>query len=187
MDRFKDANGTAYGGGGKKAEGSTKSGGGIGENIAKNISREDNIKLTGVNDHLHGSVIYIHVIELDVAILVFVECFYGITPKSRDVEDIGFVDAGYLVAAFAGPIEGDSCYAFNFAYGVDHGVPGSFLGAFPFFTYRLAKVNATGEFADGKEVEAADGFWTKGRVFSKRVGNGHGTQIGEGAEFFADF
>lgn len=159
VDGFEDAKGTADGGGGKKSEGAAEGGGGIGENVAEYISGEDDIKLTGVDDHLHGGVVDIHMIELYIAVFVFVESFDGVSPESGNVEDIGFIDAGYFVAAFACPIEGDACDAFDFADGVDHGVPGSFFGSFAFFAYGLAKVDAAGEFADGKEIESADGFW----------------------------
>ena len=124
MYRLKAANGAAYGGGGKKAEGSTESGGGIGENIAKNISREDDIKLTLMT--ICMAVIDIHVIEFYVATR-FRECFDCIT-KVESVEDIGFVDAGYLIGVCA---QSKATALREFRLRSSHGVPGSFFAPSP--------------------------------------------------------
>ncbi len=108
----------------------------------------------------------------------------GGAPELRDLEDVGLVDGGELLAALAGELEGDAGDADDLVAGVAHGVDGLAGSLVP--PAGLAEVEAAEELADEEDVDAFGDLGAEGRVGGEGgVGDG-GAEVGEAAELLAD-
>ncbi|OIQ77381.1 hypothetical protein GALL_409300 [mine drainage metagenome] len=111
-------------------------------------------------------------------------------PELESFQDVGFVDAGNTLAAFACGLKGDVGNALNFRLAVAHGVEG-LLGtrkmsiAGDASATRLAKVNISREFANDQQVKPGNQFWLEARsVDQLLIANGR-AQIGKQPQVLA--
>ncbi len=162
MHGFVEIDGAADGGRGQHAERAGDDAGLVGEDVAEEVLGEDDVEVArDVHDvHRHG--VDELVFECDVGV-VLGDFSDGGAPELRDFEDVGLVDGGDFVAAFAGEFEGDAGDADDFSFRVAHGVNG-FVG---FLVPRAgcAEVEAAEELADEENVGVFGDFWAQGRAF----------------------
>ena len=71
MDGLVQARGSiSDGGGGQQADGASDHGCLVGQDIAEHILGHHHVELAGVTDQLHGTVVYQHVLILDIGVLL---------------------------------------------------------------------------------------------------------------------
>mmetsp|Transcript_635 Transcript_635/g.1345 ORF Transcript_635/g.1345 Transcript_635/m.1345 type:complete len:399 (-) Transcript_635:85-1281(-) len=87
------------------AERAHQHGGLVGEDVAEDVARHDNVELLGVADELHGGVVHVHVAQLDLGVLgVLLD--HHVPPQLAHVEHVGLVHAAHLVSALGRDVEG---------------------------------------------------------------------------------
>ena len=178
--------GRAEAGAGEHTEGTSDHGHFVAQDVAEKVFGEDDVEAFRLFDELHGSVVHVEVAKGDVG--VFGGDFGdGFTPEDAVFEDVGFVDGGEFFTALLRGLKGDVGDANDLAAFVNHGVDGNGFAISYFGEFRLAKVEATGEFAHAKHVESAvNEVGTNGRGVGEGGEAKGGAQIGEEAEMFAE-
>ncbi len=155
----------------------------VGEDVAEEVLCEDDVEVAGDVHDVHRHGVDELVLEGDVGV-VLCDLGDGGAPELGDLEDVGLVDGGDLLAALAGEFEGYASYADDLFAGVAHGVDGFVGVTIP--PAGLAEVEAAEQLADEEDVDVFGDFGAQGRAGGKgSVGDG-GTQIGEASEGLAD-
>ncbi len=175
-------------GGGEHAEGAADDGHFVGKDVAEHVFGEDHVELVRVAGELHGGVVDIHVGQLDFGGVFGDVIGDGFAPKNGGFEDVGFVDGADAFATGLGGADGDFGDALDFALFINHCVDGLDVAVVEGGgLFRLAEIDAAGEFADADDVDAfrdALGF-ERGGVDEFAVEEA-GADVGEEGKVFAE-
>ena len=77
----------------------------IRKDVPKHILRENHVKLTGIHDQLHGTIVHQHVGQLHFRVIPG-NFLYHLPPQSGGIKDIGLIHAGYFLPALHGNVKG---------------------------------------------------------------------------------
>ena len=122
----------------------------VGEDVAEEVARDDDVELRGIAHELHGGVIHQHVFEQNVGI-VGMHVVHALAPKPGGLEHVGFVYARDLSPSLLRQLEGDSRYPLHFQLAVSHDVIA--LGAVFSAPHALfAEIDAADELAHDEQV-----------------------------------
>lgn len=159
----------------------------IGDNITEQVASNNNtIQLAGVLNHKHSSRVNKMVPDLDLRELLLHNLRNNLAPQTAGSEDISLVQGphgqGRVVLQSKVGSETDDTLDLGAGVGLSvHGVTGAVI-------FRaLAEVNATGEFTDDVEVDAAaDLLLERGALDQGGSGEVAGTQVAECAHLLTE-
>ena len=109
-----------------------------------------------VFNQLHGGVVNVHMRQLNVRIL-FGDFIDDFAPQNGSLQNVRFVDGGYLTAALTRGFKCDARDTFNFKAVIHLGIECFFMLAVAFAPFWLTEVDPTGQFTDAQNVEAICG------------------------------
>lgn len=184
VNRLVEARARADGGRRHHADGAADDGRLVGEDVAEEVARDDDIELRRTDGQLHRAVVDVEVVELNVRIRL---CDLGhrAAPEARRREDIGLVDRRDLAAAQLGRLEGELRDAVDLRNGVVLEVPGA-LGAVVLLRLALVtEVDAADELAHDDEVDALDELRLQRGVLDECIGYFDRAQVGVESEVLA--
>ena len=187
MDGLEEGRGAlSHGGRGQHAQGAGDGRGFVGENVAKDVAREQHVKLRGIAHKLHGRIVHVHVREFHFGV-VLVHGGDDFPPQARGFEHIALVDGADPLLALHGRFKGHDGNAADLFFGIEHGVEACPLAVAHFNTPGLAKVDVAGQFADHDEIQALLGRGRLEQAGAGKFGQEQGrTQVGKEPEFLAD-
>ena len=154
----------------------------VGQDVAKQVAGQNNVELAGVEHQLHGAVVNVEVIGLDVGILGG-DTLYGFAPHTARLKNVRLVDARHLAATLAGHIEGDASDALDFGRGVVHVV----MARTGLVAPLLAEVHIAHELAAYNQVKAiAQSLGLQRACVGQRGPQLGGAQVREQVQLFAN-
>lgn len=158
------------------------------DNITKQVASNNNtIQLPRVLDHNHSRRVNKLVPNLHLRELLLENLRHNLTPQPTRRENIGLVQTphGERRVVLQGHVGGETGDAFDFGARVRLCVQ---CVAVAVVFLAVAEVNTTSQFTDDVEVDAAADVGAEGGAFYER-GSGEvaGTEVTEGAHFFAEF
>ena len=145
--------GIAERGGGQHANGTGDHRRFVGQDVAENVARHDDVELRGILDQLLRGVVHQHVDQFHVGV-VLRHFVHRLSPQAGGVEHVRLVDGSDLLSPAARHFKGDLSDARHFLHGVLLGVPGVFAHFRVNAAAPLAEVDAADEFAHDDEVHA---------------------------------
>jgi SAM-dependent methyltransferase len=93
------------------------------EDIAERVFGHDDIEAGWVPHQLHGAGIDQQVIDRHIGIIAR-DAFGNVSPQTRCVEDVRFIDRGDFPAPAPRQVEGGAHDAINFTFRIEHGIDG---------------------------------------------------------------
>ena len=160
-------------------------GGGVRQHVAEQVVGDDDVELARIAHQLHGTVIGVHVGQLDVRVLGVVDGLGDLAPEDAAFHDVGFLDRADPVLAFARQVEGDADDPLDLGHGVGLGIdaaPGAVGQGLD--AARLAEIDPGGQLANDHDVETLDHLKLQGRGLGKGVEDGRRSQVGEQVHLF---
>ena len=94
--------------------------------------------------------------QLNVRIL-FADLTDDFAPQNRGLQNVGFIDGGHFVTTFTGRFKSDARDTFDFKAVIHLGIKSFLMLTAAFAAFRLAEVDAAGQFANAENVEAVGG------------------------------
>mmetsp|Transcript_26553 Transcript_26553/g.87214 ORF Transcript_26553/g.87214 Transcript_26553/m.87214 type:complete len:353 (-) Transcript_26553:226-1284(-) len=180
VDGLKDAGagGVADGSGREHAEGADEHGGLIRQDVSEDVSGDHHIELLRVADKLHGSVVDIHVRELDVRI-VLVGLDHNVAPQLADVQHVRLVNRADPLAPLPGDVEGNLGDSLDLALLVAHVVVPEPLAVLGGNALGLSEVDVSRQLPHNHDVDPTDNLGLESRSISKLGKNSGRAKVGE--------
>ena len=171
-------------GGGQHAYGTGNHAGLVGEDVSENVAGDDDVKLLGISNQLHGSVVHVHMVQSHFGI-TFRHLGDDPPPQPGAFQDVGFVHAADFLVSLHGHVEGHNgnppdfilCILLHIKGGQAHG--GLLVTLF-------SEVDAPGQFPDYHDVQPTlDDFGLQGTGVCQFFKEEGGTDVGKEAQFFS--
>ena len=177
MDRFIEAGLIADRGRGEHADRTGEDSSFIREDVAEEISRDDDVEEGRMDGELLRAVVDIHMVELNIRIVLVMDLDDGASPEAGGRKDIGFVDTCQVTMTLAGRFHGETGDAVDFRHRVVFQIPGSFCAVMDLGFTAVAEVNAANELTDDHDVGAFGNFRFQRRILDHGVLDLHGTEV----------
>ena len=176
MDRFVEAGHFADGSRRHHADGTAEDGRFVAEDVAEEVARDDDVELFRIEGQLHGAVIDVEMIQVDIGI-VLGDVDDRAAPQAGRSQDVGLVDGRDLMTALLSRFHGKRADALYFRNTVVFQVPSAFDAVVDFRFAAIAEVDAADEFADDEDVRAGDDVRFERRIFSQHFRHLDWTQV----------
>lgn len=177
MDRFIEAGLIADRGRGEHADRAGEDSSFIREDVAEEISRDDDVEEGRMDGELLRAVVDIHMVKLNIRIVLVMDLDDGASPEAGGRKDIGFVDTCHVTMTLAGRFHGETGDAVDFRHRVVFQIPGSFCAVMDLGFTAVAEVNAANELTDDHDVGAFGNFRFQRRILDHGVLDLHGTEV----------
>ena len=184
VDRLVEARHLADGSGRHHANGAAQDGCFIAQDIPKEVARDDDVELFGIQGKLHGTVVHVEMVQGDIRI-AFCQFRDRAAPEPGGGQHIGFIHGGHFVAAFAGGFHGKAADPLDFGDTVVFQIPGAFHAIMDFRFTAVAKVDAADEFTDDHDVRTGDDIGLQRRIFRQDGGYFDRAQVDIEPQIFA--
>eukprot|EP00754_Rhynchopus_humris_P034858 Rhum_TRINITY_DN16459_c0_g1::Rhum_TRINITY_DN16459_c0_g1_i1::g.163247::m.163247 len=185
VDRLVHARGAvlAQGGRGQQTERTAQHRRLVGENVAEQVLRDDDVHACRALDQVHRARVDQLVRQLDVGELVLHRLRGHAAPQARRRQHVRLVDGEQLAGPLAGRQRRDADDALHLRHGVGQRVEGR---ARRILLAPLAEVQAARQLAHHEQVDALHDLGTQRARVQQRVEQLHRTQVGEQVELLAD-
>lgn len=125
----------------------------VGEDVAKQVGAQQHVELGRIFNQLHGGVIDIHMRQLNVRILL-ADLADDFAPQDGGLQNVGLIDGSHFVTTLAGGFKSDARDTLDLKAVIHLGIKGFLMLTAAFAAFRLAEVDAAGQFAYAENVEA---------------------------------
>mmetsp|Transcript_20106 Transcript_20106/g.24143 ORF Transcript_20106/g.24143 Transcript_20106/m.24143 type:complete len:214 (-) Transcript_20106:244-885(-) len=149
------------------------------EDIPKNVSADNGVKLLRPPNELHGSIVHIHMTEFYIREILGNDIRDNLTPQLRHIQDIGLVDTAKLSTTFGSYIPGHTGNALNLVFGVNHIVVPHTFAVDNVNTLGGTKVDISGKFTNTHDIDSLDNFPLESGSFNQLRENLGRTQVGK--------